>query len=68
MTSNVKSSLLNIDNLAQPVHMQLSNEQKSIFQFFSTSLKSRANFEHLWEKDDAHRLCIAEIKDCQRRG
>ena len=47
LTSNVKSSLLNIDNLAQPIHMQLSNEQKSIFRFFSTSLKSRANFEHL---------------------
>ena len=68
LTSNVKSSLLNIDNLAQPFHMQLSNEQKSIFQFFSTFLKSTSSFEHSETQDDSHRLCIAEIMDCEGYG
>ena len=28
---------------------------------FCTFLKSRSNFEHLWKKDDPHRLCISKI-------
>ena len=68
LTSNVKSSLLNIDNLTQPIHIQLSKKQKTLFQFFSTFLKSTSSFKHSEIQDDSHRLCIAEIMDCEGYG
>ena len=46
MTSDENCSLLNRDNLTQPIQMQLSQEQKHFCQFFSTFLISRLNFEY----------------------
>ena len=34
--------------------MQLSHKQKTFLQFFSASLKSKLNFEHIQKKDDTH--------------
>ena len=41
-----KYSLLNRDNLTQPIQIQLSQKQKTFSRFFSAVFKSRLNFEH----------------------
>ena len=55
MSADGKYSLLNRDNLTQPIKMQLSRKQKSFSDFFSTFLKSSLNFEHFLKKDELHR-------------
>ena len=45
MTADGKHSLLNRDNLMQPIQMQLYKKQKPFFQFFSPLMKSGFNFE-----------------------
>ena len=54
MSGNGKYSVLNRDNLAQPIQMQLSRKQKTFSEFFSAFLKSSLNFEHFQKKDDSH--------------
>ena len=54
MTVNDNHYLLNRDNLAQPIQMQLSQKQKTFSQFFFAFLKSTLNFKHLPNKDDPH--------------
>ena len=49
-----KHYLLNGDNLAQPIQMQLSQKQKTFPEVFFPFLKSILNFKHLWKKDDPH--------------
>ena len=61
MTTDDKCFLLNRDNLWQPTHMQLSDKEKTISQFFSQICKCRLNFEHFPKKDDPHSWCISEI-------
>ena len=43
-------SLLNRDNLTQPIQMQLSRKEKTFCDCFSAFLKSRLNFEHFFKK------------------
>ena len=50
MTADDKSSLLNRDNLTQPIPTRLSQKQKAYFQFFLAFSKSTLNFEHLKKK------------------
>ena len=45
-----KYSLLNRDNLRQPIQMELSQKQKSFSGFVFEFLKDRLNFEHLKTK------------------
>ena len=45
-----KHYLLDRDNLAQPIHMQLSQKQKSFSQFPFAFLKSILNYKHLRKK------------------
>ena len=45
LTAEGKYSLLNRDNLTQPVQILLSRKQKTLFQFFFAFLKSKLNFE-----------------------
>ena len=54
MTADGKYSLLNRDNLTQPIPTQLSQKQKAFFQFFVVFSKSTLNFKHLQKKDDLH--------------
>ena len=69
MTADDKYSLRNRKNLTQPIQQLLSKKQKKFFfNFFSAYLKSTSNVEHFEKKDDAHRLCILEIRDCERCG
>ena len=54
MTADDKYSLLNRDNLTQPITTRLSQKQKAFFQFFLAFSKSKLNFEHLQKKNDLH--------------
>ena len=46
--------LLIRDNLTETIHIQLSQKQKTFFQFFLAFLKSILNSKHLSKKDDPH--------------
>ena len=63
-----KYSLLNRDNLTEPIQMQLSRKQKTFSQFFSAFLKSSLNFEHFQKKDDSHSWGISKITDSEKQG
>ena len=54
LTTDDKYSLLNRDNLTQPIQTQLSQKQKTFSQYFCAFLKSSLNFEHFQKKDDSH--------------
>ena len=53
MTADDKYSLLNRDNLTQPIPTQLSQKQKAFSDFFSF-LKCALNLKHFQKKDDPH--------------
>ena len=63
-----KYSLLNRDNLTQPIQMQLSRKQKTFSDFFSAFLKSSLNFEHFQKKDDSHSWGISKITESEKQG
>ena len=50
LTADDQYSLLNRDNLTQPIGKQLFQKQKYFSQFFLAFLKSTLNFEHLQKK------------------
>ena len=54
LTADEKYSLLNRDNLTQPIRTQLSQKQKAFSQVFLAFSKSRLNFEDFLKKDDPH--------------
>ena len=54
LTADNKYSLLNRDNLTQPIQIIFSGEQKTFSGFFVPFLKSILNFEHFQKKDDLH--------------
>ena len=66
LSADGKYSLLNRDNLTQPIQMQLSQKEKTFSNFFSAFLKSSLNFEHFLKKDDPHSWCISEITDPEK--
>ena len=68
MTADDKYSLLNRDNLTQPIPTQLSQKQKAFFQFFVAFSKSTLNFEHLQKKDDLPSSNISYITHSEKRG
>ena len=53
LIANGKNSILNGDNLRQPIKMQLAPKDKTFSEFVSVFLKLRLNFEH-FQKDDPH--------------
>ena len=50
LTADGKHSLVNRDNLTQPIQIYFSKKQKLFREFFSAFLKSRSNLEH-FEKE-----------------
>ena len=68
MSAVDKCSLPNIDNLIQPIHMQLSQKLITFCWYFPAFSKSRLNFEYFQKKDDAHSLFISEPTSCEKRG
>ena len=63
MTPDDKYSLLNRDNLTQPIQILLYQKRNTFSEYFSAFLKSTLNFEHFEKKDDPHSRCIPEIMD-----
>ena len=49
-TVHDKYSVLNKQYLLHPIHMRLTQKQKTFSEFFSAFLKSRSNFEHIQKK------------------
>ena len=68
LSADGKYSLLNRDNLTQPIQMQLSKKQKTFSEFFSAFLKSSLNFENFQTKDDSHSRGISKITEYERQG
>ena len=68
LTADDQYSLLNRDNLTQPIRARLSEKQKAFFQFFLAFPKSTLNFEHFQKKDDLHSRFISEITHSEKRG
>ena len=68
LSADAKYSLLNRDNLTQPIQMQLSRKQKTFSQFFASFLKSSLNFKHFQKKDEPNSWCISEITDPEKPG
>ena len=68
MTADDKYSLLNTDNLTQPIPTRLYQKQKAFFQFFLSFSKSTLNFEHLQKKHDLHSWNISYITHSKKRG
>ena len=54
LTVDDKHYLLNRNNFAQRIQMQLSQKQKRFSQIFFAFLKSILNFKHLPKKHDPH--------------
>ena len=50
MTADDQYSLLNRDNLTQPIRTPLSQKEKAFSEFFLAFSKSTLNFEHLKKK------------------
>ena len=68
LTADDKYSLLNRDNLTQPILTPLSQKHKAFSQFFLPSSRSTLNFEHFQKKDDPRSLFISEITHSEERG
>ena len=68
MSAVDKGSLVNRDNLTQPIHMHLSQKLKTFYGFFNVFSKSRLSFEYFQKKNDAHSLFISEATACEKRG
>ena len=54
LTVDEKRYLLTRDNLTQTIQIQLSQKQKTFFEFFFGFLKSILDFKHMPKKDDPH--------------
>ena len=68
MTADDKYSLLNRDNLTQPIGTQLFQKEKASSEFFLAFSKSTLNLEHFEKNDDNHSLFISEITHSEKRG
>ena len=68
LTADDNYSLLNKDNLTQPIKMQFSKKPLTFSELFCAFFKSRLNFEHFRKRDDPHSLFISEITDCEWRN
>ena len=68
LTADDKYSLLNRDNLTQPIWTELSKKQTAFSQLLVAFSKSTLNFEHFQKKDDPHSRFISEIMHPEKRG
>ena len=68
LNADDKYSLLNRDNLRQPIRTQLSQKQKPFYPFFLAFSKCALNLKHFQKKDDPHSLFLSEITHSGKRG
>ena len=65
LTADDKYSLVNRDNLTQPIQILLSQKQQTLSHFLSGFLKFTLNFEHFQKIDDPHSPCISDVQDSE---
>ena len=65
LAADEKYPVLNRDNLAIGIQMQLYQKQNTFSQFLATFLKSELSLEYFQKKDDPHSFCISEITDSE---
>ena len=68
LTVDEKHYLLTRDNLTQTIEIQLSQKQKTFFEFFFEFLKFVLNFKRLPKKDDPHNSCISGNTASEKYG
>ena len=68
LSADGKYSLLNRDNLTQPIQIQLSRKQKTFSEFFAPFLKFSWNFEYFQKKYDCHSWGISKITESKKQG
>ena len=61
LTDHDKYSLLNRDNLTQPIQILLSQKQKTFSVFSSAFWKCTLNFARFQKNDDSHSRCSSQI-------
>ena len=66
LTADDKYSLLNRENLTQPIQLLISQKQKNFSEIFSAFLKSTLSFEHFQIKDDSHSRYVSKITDSEK--
>ena len=67
-TADDKYSLLNRDNLTQPIRTPLSQKQKAFSEPFVPFSKSTLTFQHSQKKDNPHGSFLSEITDSGKCG
>ena len=67
LTTGDRYSLLNRENLAQPIQLQLSLKQKTFSKVLSAFSKFRLKSEYFQKEDDTECWCISEITNSERR-
>ena len=65
LTEDEKYSVVNRENLTQPIQMQLSKKQKTFSEFFPKFSKSRLNFEHC-QTNNCQMIIICNNRDGKR--
>ena len=68
LKADEKHYLLTRDNLTQPIQIEISQKQKTFFEFFFDLLTSILNFKHLPKKDDPYSLFISKNTGCETYG
>ena len=66
LAADEKYPVLNRDNLAIPIQMQLSQKQKTFSRFFAAFLKFRLIFKYFEQKHHPHRFCNVKITDSKK--
>ena len=67
LSADGKYSLLNRDNLSQPIQMQLSRKGKTSSKFFCAFLNSSLNFVHFQTKDCSHSWGISKTTESEKQ-
>ena len=62
-----KYPVLTREKLTIPIHMILSQKQKTFSEFFAAFSKSRLNFEYFEKKDEPQSFCISENMDSENK-
>ena len=67
-TVDDKHYLLTRDKLTQTIQIQLSQKEKTFFEFFLAFFKSILHFKHLPKKDEPHSCCISGYTGSKKYG
>ena len=68
LSADGKYSLLNRDNLTQPIQMHLAVKKKTFCEFFCGFLKFSLHFERFKTKHGSHSWGICKITESEKQG